>query len=413
LIFVGPPPSAAAAEVRGATPQDVTLLDSDNFARGFHAPSMEQAVSWSAAFYEASHRSMRRRWQILLFDFVADAVVPLPLSDTWVHEEFHRAVLQNRGVPSFDDVYRIRFNPGSIAVSHVRDENLVRMKRDHPADFVRAHEAGIEGEHALVLRLEKEHFFDGAKSWNLPLYWFAKTNSIAYIMSGSTSAANRAIDRWERQEGTSISRRDFTGHDFTAWVYDLFRPDEPYTSRGVHPSGVGLRRYIRESDLTDAERAYLHRQGRLAILNLIDPNLIELSGKRFNAAAAHVLTPFGYTIDLDAFIRPKLFIALHDYRNGQRNFPGVEASLADRFRIALWEQPAHMLFRDRGGRVGGLVSVRVHRRSMFAEIEAKSAGWVEGNVHLDRSISVRAGFSRSLHHIGRAIRADDAARDPR
>jgi len=41
-----------------------------------------------------------------------------------------------------------------------------------------------------------------------------------------------------------------------------------------------------------------------------------------------------------------------------------------------------------------LVSVRVHRRSMFAEIEAKSAGWVEGNVHLDRSISVRAGFSR-------------------
>ena len=126
-----------------------------------------------------------------------------------------------------------------------------------------------------------------------------------------------------------------------------------------------------------------------------------VSGDRFSAVAAHVLTPFGYTIDLDAFIRPRLFIALHDYRNHERSFPGAEAALEDRIRVALWRQPEHLLFRDRGGRLGGLVSVRVHRRKFFAEVEAKSAGWVEGNVHLDRSITLR---------IGRAIRVSDAAR---
>jgi hypothetical protein len=377
-----------------ALAEDVTLLDADNFARGFHAPSMEQAVSWTAAFYDTSHRAIRRHWEIVLFDLAVDAGLPLPLSDTWVHEEFHRAVLQNRGVASFDDVYKFRLAASSTAVSHVSDDNLVRMKRDHPADFVRAHEAGIEGEHAMVLRLERQHFFDGATSWNVPLYLLVKLNSIAYIASGSTSEANRLTDQWERDEGTDVSRRDFTGHDFTAWVYDLFRPDEPYTARGIHPSGVGLRRYIRQSDLTDAERRYLHRQGRLAVLNLLDPNLVDLSARRFNAAAAHVLTPFGYTIDVNTFIHPKLFIALHDYVNHEHSFPGAEAALEDRVRIALWKQPAHQLFRDRSGRLGGLVSVRVHHRKFFAEVEAKSAGWVEGNVHLDRSISVRAGVSR-------------------
>jgi len=376
-----------------ARAQDVTVFDSDNFARGFHPPSMEQAVSWSAAFYDVSHRALRRPWQVALFDLMADVILPLPLSDTWTHEEFHRAVLANRGVASFDDVYRFRFAPKAIAVSHVRDDRLAQMKRDHPADFVRAHAAGIEGEHALVMRLEKQHFFDGATSWNAPLYWLVKVNTIAYIASGSSNDTNSETEKWEREEGTHISRRDFTGHDFTAWVYDLFRPNEPYAARGVHPSGVGIRRYIRESDLTDAERSYLRRQGRLSLINLVDPYLFDYYGGRFNLTASHLLTPFGYSIDGNVFLRnPKLFVTVHDYVNHERNPPGVDATFDERFRVALWRQPDHLQFRDRGGRLGGLVSARAHRGKWFAELEAKSAGWVEGNVHLDKSVSVRAGF---------------------
>ena len=352
-------------------------------------------MSWSAAFYDESHRLIRRHWAIALFDAAVDVILPLPFSDTWTHEEFHRAVLANRGVASFDDVYRFRFDPRAVAVSHVRDDNLVRLKAEHPADLVRAHEAGVEGEHAMVVRLEQQRFFRGETSWNLPLYWFSKANSIAYILSGSTQGVNRLTEKWERDEGAAVSRRDFTGHDFTAWVYDLFRPDEPYTARGTHPSGVGLRRYVRESDLSSEELRYLHRQGRLALLNLLDPNLLDRGGGRFSASAAHVLTPFGYTIDINALAQPNVMLTLHGYRNGRRNFFGVEGALHDRVRVALWRQPEHQLFRDKHGRLGALVSVRLHRAGTFAELEAKSAGWVEGNVHLDRSVTLR---------IGRAIR---------
>jgi len=398
-----------ASTARG---QDIVVIDSDNFARGFHAPSMEQSVSWTAAFYDATHRAIERAWgsnerwgksSVAIFDGIVDVVLPLPLSDTWVHEEFHRAVLTNRGVASFDDVYKLRPLPEAISVSHANDDRLARMKRDHPADFVRAHAAGIEGEHALVLRLERQHFFDGATSWNVPLYWLVKLNSIAYVASGSTNEANTETDKWERDEGTRISKRDFTGHDFTAWVYDLFRPNEPYAGRGIHPSGAGVRRYIRESDLTPAERDFLHRQGQLAFINLLDPNMLGLYGSsHLNMSAGHVLTPFGYSIDANLFLRdPKLFVTVHHYVNHERNFGGIDATLNERYRVALWRQPEHQLFRDRGGRLGGLVAARGHRGQWFGEIEAKTAGWVEGNVHLDRSITLR---------IGRAILLNGGAR---
>ena len=393
--------------------QDIPLLDSDNFARGFHAPSMEQAVSWTAAFYDSSHRAIQRAWgtrehyaktSIAIFDFVTLAVLAMPLSDVWVHEEFHRAVLANRGVASFDDVYRFRLSAGSIAVSHVRDDALVRMKRDHPADLVRAHEAGIEGEAATVLRLEKDHFFHGATSWNLPLYWFAKTNSIAYIANGPTRSTNDTTRDWERDEGASISKRDFTGHDFTAWVYDLFRADEPYEARGIHPSGVGIRRYVRESDLTPEEKSYLRRQGRLAAINLLDPNLyggygLTSHGRAINVAASHTLTPFGYAIDVNTFLRDRdhrVFVVLHLYRNHERTFPGLELELPGARitpRLALWSQPSNQRFRDSAGRFGALAGVQVRRGRWYAELDAKSAGWVAANVHLDRSASARLGFA--------------------
>src|SRR6185503_15319227 len=81
-----------------------------------------------------------------------------------------------------------------------------------------------------------------------------------------------------RKEGTNVPTRDFTGLDPDGWVYDLFRPDEPYAARGIHPSGVGIDRYRSESDFTPRERRYLRRQARLSWLNLLNPQLIGLYG---------------------------------------------------------------------------------------------------------------------------------------
>src|SRR6185295_15238755 len=143
---------------------------------------------------------------------------------------------------------------------------------------------------------------------------------------------NADTDTMNLEDGADVKRRDFTGHDFTAWVYDLHRPDEPYSARGVHPSGVGIDRYIKPSDLSSGEFAYLRRQGRLQLLNLIDPFMFGLhevtldvhgTPMRMNANIGHLLTSFGRTIDTNIFVArggAKVMVTMHAYANGERSF---------------------------------------------------------------------------------------------
>ncbi len=410
---------------------DVPLLDAPyNIRHGLRAPSMQQSLALTEGFYEASHAGIQAAWgkhkwlgrgSVALWDYFT---IALPLADVWVHEEFHRAVLGNRGIDSFNDVYKLDLSADAIAVSHVKDEDLVRLKSEHPAEQVRLGVAGIEGEYLLVQRLEANRFFGGSRSWNLPLYWLVKLSSIGYVQSGTWDEVNEDTDKMNREDGPRVEVRDFTGHDFTAWVYDLHRPEEPYAARGVHPSGIGIDRYIKPADLTSEERAYLDRQGRLQWLNFLDPNLLGMHGfavdnplngrpLRFNISAGHVLTSFGHTVDANFFLKQggvNLFLVLHRYENGERPFPGVDARLLDypiilgkqhlliSPRVAFWMQPQAQQFRTSAASPGGLAGFRVHRPisgrfGSWMEVEAKTAGWVAGNVHLGRNVSLRLGSS--------------------
>jgi hypothetical protein len=229
------------------------------------------------------------------------------------------------------------------------------------------------------------------------------------------------------QDGANVTARDFTGHDFTAWVYDLYRPTEAYSARGVHPSGIGIDRCIAARDLTTDERAFLAREGRLQLINFADLNLLGIDGisvrnpwdggaLRLNATASHYLTSFGHSIDLNIFLKEgttNLLVAAHRYSNGARSFPGLDAQLlsvpvtvAGRSfevspRLALWMQPEGQDFRTTSSTAGALGSVRVRpatsaRISTFVEIEGKTEGWVAGNVSLDPNVSVRIGGSLRL-----------------
>ena len=116
----------------------------------------------------------------------------------------------------------------------------------------------------------------GEKFWHYFLYWLIKLNALSYVVSGNSTELNELTDKSNQKEGRDLEARDFTGHDFTAWVYDRHPPRETYQERGIHPSGVGLNRYIKFSDLTFDERTFLRRQARLQWLNLLDPYLIGL-----------------------------------------------------------------------------------------------------------------------------------------
>ncbi|HUQ83021.1 MAG TPA: hypothetical protein VM076_17850 [Gemmatimonadaceae bacterium] len=412
---------------------DFTIVDAPyNFAEGLRGPSMRQALDLSIATYDVGHASVERAFgkhrrlaktAITLLDMATTLEVALPLTSVWVHEEFHRTIMGRRGVNSFDDVYRLDPDATWIAVSHVKDDDIVRLKRDHPAEWIRTQSAGIEGELVLVRELERRRFFGQSRAWHLPLYWLTKLGTMGYVASGDWSDADTDVDESNRSDGANVERRDFTGHDFLGWVYDLYRPNEPYAARGVHPSGVGIDRYVKRSDLTDEERRYLRRQGRLHLLNLVDPFLVGLYGgvaigggdspTRINAGLAHFLTSFGHTVDANVLVRRRdmnLAVTLHGYANGERVFPGVEGELVDvpvtlgghalqlTPRVGLWLQPEGQRFRTSDADAGGLAALRVRtllsrRLGAFAELEAKTAGWVAGVPYLDRNVALRLGLS--------------------
>ena len=434
LLLLAVAPAIGAQQRPVGLRVDIPIVDSPyNFSNGFRAPSMDQSLGVGETFYEVAHTAIERAWgdrrvasalSLVLFDVFGSL---LPGGDGWVHEEFHRAVLGNRDIDSFDDIYRLNLGASTVAVSHVADDDLVRLKALHPTEQVRLGVAGIEGENLLMERLEKNTFFRGSTANHIALYWLTKLNSAFYVWSGATSEADELTDEMNASDGADVPVRDFTGHDFTAWVYDLHRPAEPYAARGVHPSGVGLDRYIKASDLTPEERDFLAKEGRLQIINFLDPNLLGLSGfdvrspfdggtLRLNASASHYLTSFGHTIDANLFARQgaaKLFLVLHRYSNGARSFPGVDAQLLDfpvavagmpldvSPRLSLWLQPEGQGFRSTSSQAGVLGALRLRqvtasRVAAFVELEGKTEGWVAGNVALDRNVSVRIGGSVRL-----------------
>jgi hypothetical protein len=396
---------------------------------------MQQSLALSKSYFGLAHWGIDQLtpgrttgWEtaaIIGFDIM---MFWIPLGDSWVHEEWHRAVMTNRHVGSYNDINNFPIFSDLIAVSHVKDEDLVRLKLEHPADFVRLPAAGNEGENQLMLEMQKDAFFRDTRTFNYGLLWLTRLNAIAYVIASGRPGADETTDKVTASDGANVEVRDFTGLDFTAWVYDLHRPDEPYEARGNHPSGVGLDRYIRYSDLSSAERSYLQLQGILQGLNFLDPGMFGVRRFTFQRSAGpgaaplppiewmlsafHVLTAFGFDAGLNLFLRdPRggLHVRFHGYSSGDHPLlPGLEAqviaaplrlgsqTLQISPRLSLWLQPDRLRFEGTGVRPGLLAGIRVawpfaRAAWLFAEADAKTEGWVPGNVHLDAAATVRAG----------------------
>jgi len=407
-------------------------------ANGGSWPSMDQSLWLTADFYQGAHYALAQVanpysghiWKQLLgmalicaFDIFTMSV-PGPVA--WQHEEWHRAVMSWRGVGSYNDVYKFDLGGnGIINVSHERDEDLVRLKAEHPADQVRMSMAGIEGNYVEAHALENAHFFQGTRTWDTLVLWFLYINNTGYLGECASTHSDQTTREQQQKEGADVARRDFTGLDCDGWTYDLFRPDEPYAARGVDPSGVGINRYRSYSQLAPAEQAFTRRQYHLSYLNFIDPNLIGVHRLRwpwlvggqpvdFNLALRFMPAAFGYDVRVDLFLQRtealNLLLSLHGYFNHGGPYPGLELQLfrlpvgavrgipvALSARVAGWLQPERLRYDASAVDTGGLLSVRAGLGlapgfEPYVEVEGKTAGWVAGNVFLDRNISARMGL---------------------
>ena len=414
------------------TVEKKSLPSALNYLRSLSNPSMHQSLELSTSFYNSIFYGLSKvkiHWFNSYFlNYMSQSLLEisaltfseyLPLGDSWLHEEYHRAVLTKNLVNSYDQIYDFPIFSSVIMVYNVTDEDLIRFKLENPSDFVRLHSAGIEGEYSLTKRLQNLNFYENQNYPYFAMEMLWSVNSIYYVWFCHTEDAETETIQANLDDGDVISNRDFTGFDFTAWVYDLFKPYEPYEARGIHPSGFGIDRYVKPSDLTTEELKYLKKQGYLQFLNVVSPmifgiNKIHLSHKfenlYFNFAFRNILTSFGNDMSLNIFLKnenTKLYFDFHLYNSKRLHSPGIDFGLIDNnfrlnnfkisnsYMLGLWYQPENLMFDDINSKPGGIFETEskiIYKHTfLFLNLSYKTDGWVMSNVFQTKNFSIYVG----------------------
>lgn len=388
--------------------------------------SMRQSTALSTGIAQTAHRAIggdskkgTSWWRFLLiggFDYFTST---FPGGTGWAHEEWHRAAMTRRGIKSYNTMNDFPIGGDVISVNDVKDEDLIMLKAQHPAELVRLSAAGMEAQIYQNKVIQKSHFFRDARSQDTFLLWYNSLNVVSYMLDCASDDSNKITREEETDEGTNLKKRDFTGLDCNAWVNDLFRPDEAYTARGTHPSGVGIRRYIRYSDLNSREQRFLRKQSKFAYLNFVDPFLFGVqemrsSFGRWNFNFSHYLTSFGSTVDANLFLdvnKHKFLITMHNGMSPKSYFPGlslqyVDAQIGPSLFVNLggtvWAQPKNQRYDTNDIRplLDGNIEIALrpsNRLEFYLGYEAKTAGWKAGNVYLDNNWSTWTGVRIGLY----------------
>lgn len=411
--------------------QTYSTKTTGNFFSGYANPSMKQSLAMSNNLYGSAHWGIKKlvktksEFKKILFTNALAASFDLftfytPLGMGWLHEEYHRAVMTRREINSFNDMNTFPFGQSLVYVRKISDEDLIGLSDNHNPDFRRLMVAGNEAQSHQIQTLQRNDFFYNQNLPNMPFYWMSTMTNIIYVNQAGSDNFNEEVDKANEADGADIEKRDFTGPDFTAWADALFFPNKPYADRGVHPSGVGLNRYIPPSQLSPEARDYLQKQGNLQWLNLLSPHLfgfpkIKLKSNEKGTyygsfALRHLLTPFGNDISLDLFYQApsnNLFLSFHNYNNLNSSFFGLEGAVTNKpyfdnklllsLSTLIWVQPNNQSFTTSEGSLGGLLKVKssfdLGLITPYVEIEGKTKGWVMGSVFLDDNVSLTTGLN--------------------
>jgi hypothetical protein len=408
--------------------------------KGYANPSMQQSLAITTDVYTAVHYGIQKglakskrinklpngwlkRYLKGSIHNLADlALVYSPLGEGWLHEEYHRSAMSVAHVNSFNDMNKFPIGASTVAVSHVSDADLVRFKEIDPKGFIRMQVAGIEGQYLFADKLQKNNFF---YRQNLPFetqYILTTVNSALYVLLCSAPDFSAVETDAMNKKEADIKVRDFTGLDFNGWAYDLFRPDEPYEARGIHPLGNGIDRYRTTRHLSPDQLSYLNRQGKLQFLNFLSPMMfgvrsirIGKTGWNGNFAVRHLLTSFGNDISLHVYLMNKSYraaVTYHRYRNFEKGFSALEGSMIDMPvklsgrskllftpRVLAGVQPANQDFMTSKSDYIGLIGTRIDLVSStskwnpYIDFDEKTSGWVAGNEFLGPRFAGRFGMA--------------------
>lgn len=418
---------------------DVPLFDiPENLDLPHRYPSMNQALNWSADFYEAGFWGIDELGNLLFRPGAEDASMlkklgtgafkyalglafskygselPIPLG-VWAHEEFHRSVLGVRGIRSFNGNWV--FDRWDGTVYGLSDETLGMLKQDDNENLLYSYVAGVQYEVVLNETVTLTDFYYKRSFPKAALALYNAYYVWDYFRFSASHDSDSAKVLAPPHENTDPVQRDYAGSDLTAWVHDMFNPATPYTDRDPFPEGNGVNRRIGYSDLTSEERDYLDKQKKLSLLNFLNPsiffiNRINISDNlSFSFFTQYAPVHFGNSVSVFLPVKFKnTGYLLHATRYSNNTDGGfgfglglnnlsLSQKIHTNLRINVWEQPTSFL--GTGKTRGGMINIKTYYSfnqsfSGYIALSGKSKGWALGNPYLDESISASAGITFNI-----------------
>jgi len=393
----------AAQEMSATTPTgwDYPFILRDDPAQLFTMRQLDQDfLSGYRLFADLVSRNVSP-----VISYIVQGVFDYCFFKTLTHEEAHRSILVAEDIGAVAHVFPFEKRTGYV--DGVTDATLQNLRDTKLPTFIRLHTAGLESDYMLATREEALISFGDESPRNLLVeYLFRKMALVRYLTEGLFHH-----DTDGPEDATELER-DIVGNDVYGAIRHLFRPTMTYT------------RYTRLADLTDPERHYLKRIEWRSFLNLVNPNVIGVSGfspsedLRVNLGLGHCLGPFGDFIDEKVWLayrrQVKVSAYLREFENLDHWFLGAGIGVLDypvTRRVAVsamvhyWRQPVDLSFTETSGRAGGAFDFtgrykfplrpggRVDNVSLDIGLIIKSAGFLPEELALERHFGLRCGLT--------------------
>lgn len=441
ILFIFSSGFAANAQDSNRVKLDLTIPLTDfpqNLTSPHRMPSMNQALEWSNSLYDLSFygidvlgdnlfipknkpASKFRKASNQAFKYGLSlgfsrygSELPIPLG-VWGHEEFHRTVLAINNIHSKNGNWI--FHRWDGTVYGVADSTLNMLKNGHNNQLLYSYVAGVQYEIALNEKATLNSFYY-QRTFNKNALLLYNAHYVYNYFKFATSPFSDSVKILAPPHESKIaSERDYAGADLTAWAYDMFNPNKPYTDRDSFPNGEGVNRRIGFSQLSLEAQEYLIKQKKLSLLNFLNPAIFFIHRIRINPELAfqiftqYVPTHFGNDIAVYVPVTYKkhnLLVNIHNYSNSSKKGYGIGLSLfqhqlnskltAD-VTAQFWSQPQS--FYDNVKIKGVLLSVSTryafHKNlSGYFSLTGKTKGWVLGNPYLQSNVSAQLGIRYQL-----------------
>lgn len=400
-------------------------------------PSMYQAMQWSNDLYDLGFYAIHKISEAPLLSYKGQKVqgqlfnkvfayglglafakygseLPIPLG-VWGHEEFHRSVLGVAGLhPKNGNWIMSRWDGTVYGLS---DQGLDALKAANPSQLLYSYTAGVQYEALLNEEFTLNGLYYQRTANKAPLLLYNAWYVYNYFKFSTSAISDSVKVIAPKYESADPTQRDYAGADLTAWAFDMFQPQLPFSARSAFPNGDGVNRRVGFGDLSAQAQDFLRKQQRLSLLNFVNPAIffvdrIKLSNNlSFNFLLQYLPTHFGNSLALVLPVNYRgkhLLLKLNRYEAlnaagwgataGLRSYP-----LGPKWQLnaegTFWSQPSSFFASE--SKTGAAATVGLQYKvssqtAVFAQTQFKTAGWLPGNPYLDANVSGRLGFNYSL-----------------